>query len=211
VSLLQGGAWDHGEIRERIGRVLAREEFRRGGHGLGEWLDEKLGKAARWLGDLLGIPEPAFAKQVLEVLLVLLGIALLAALVSLIRRKLRARGLADRAEAPSPVEEHRAAGVVALRREARAASQRGDHLAALRSYFRALVLGLSERGHLEYRDAWTNRELLERGAPRRELLPLLSPLVPRLDAQSFGREPTGPEDVARLADLCDRLLGGRIS
>ena len=81
----------------------------------------------------------------------------------------------------------------------------------MRLYFRALVLGLSERGELRYRDAWTNRELLELGAPRRDVLPLLLPLVPRLDAQSFGREPTTAEDVDRLASLCDRLLGGGLA
>ena len=71
----------------------------------------------------------------------------------------------------------------------------------------ALVLGLSERGELEYRDAWTNRELLERGSPRRDVAPILAGLVPRLDAQSFGHEPAGPADVENLSSLCDRLLG----
>ncbi|HZO10199.1 MAG TPA: DUF4129 domain-containing protein, partial [Myxococcota bacterium] len=87
------------------------------------------------------------------------------------------------------------------------AAARGDRVAALRLLFRALVLGLSQRGELEYRDAWTNRELLERGAPPRDVAPVLAALVPRLDAQSFGHEPAVAEDVERLAALCDRFLG----
>jgi len=122
------------------------------------------------------------------------------------------RWIRERADAPprpagDAIEVRRAASVAALRREARAAAARGDRLGALRLLFRALVLGLSERGELEYRDAWTNRELLERGSPRRDVAPLLAGLVPRLDAQSFGREPAEPADVEHLASLCDRLLG----
>jgi hypothetical protein len=94
---------------------------------------------------------------------------------------------------------------------AREAADRGDHVAALRLLFRTLVVGLSERGELAYRDSWPNRELLERGAPKRDVLPILAPLVPRLDAQSFGREPAGPDDVARLTAVCDRLRAGGVA
>jgi hypothetical protein len=39
------------------------------------------------------------------------------------------------------------------------------------------------------------------------LLALSAALVPSLDRKSFGGEPAGPEDVARLAALCERWLG----
>jgi hypothetical protein len=196
------------QIRERIDRVLAREEFRQDGNALAQWVDERLRKIARWFGDLLGLSDPGSARLALQVLLVLVGIALVWAIARLVASRRRPRRTAAGGEDAPSSETQRGAAVAALRREARRAAESGQQVTALRLYFRALVLGLSERGELHYRDAWTNRELLERGAPRREVLPLIAPLVPRLDAQSFGKEPVAPTDVARMKDLCDRLLGG---
>lgn len=95
----------------------------------------------------------------------------------------------------------------ALLEEARAARDAGDLVRALRLAFFALVVGLGRRGDLEYRDAWTNRELLERGAPSSEVRARLAPLVDELDAKGFGRQPTRREDVERLVALCERWLG----
>jgi hypothetical protein len=109
---------------------------------------------------------------------------------------------------PAPVAvESRAHRVARLRAEARAADARGEHVLALRLEFTALVCGLGERGDLEYRDAFTNRELLERGRPGREAEALLRPLVPELDAKSFGGEPASHADFLALSALCDRLVG----
>jgi hypothetical protein len=77
----------------------------------------------------------------------------------------------------------------------------------MRLEFTALVVGLGQRGDLEYREAFTNRELLERGRPGAEAERMLRPLVPELDRKSFGGEPAAPGDVARIAALCDRWLG----
>jgi len=206
MSALQSPALDREAARERIERILAGDEFRRDGSALGKWLDETLKEILQWLGDLLGIADQGSARVALLVFLGILALALVWILARMMSRRQRPpAGPATDARSPAAA---RAADVAELRRHARAAAHAGDHVAALRLYFRAIVIGLSERGDLRYRDAWTNRELLERGAPRREVVPLLAPLVPRLDAQSFGREPAGPEDVARLAGLCDRLLGG---
>ena len=71
----------------------------------------------------------------------------------------------------------------------------------------ALVVGLGRRGNLEYRDAWTNRELLARGRPSTEVATLLSPLVDELDRKMFGRDETTAADVERLETLCSRWLG----
>jgi hypothetical protein len=205
LSLLQGS--DPAVVRERVRRILARDEFDRGENKIARWLGERMETATEWIRDLLGLS----AGSARVALVILLSVAVLLALWALgrflARRRAGAAGLGSETGA-SPASA-RAASVAALLREARAASSAGDRIAALRLYFRALVLGLSERGELRYRDAWTNRELLERGAPRRDVLPLLAPLVPRLDAQSFGREPASPEDVAHLAALCDRLFGRR--
>ncbi|HEV8113054.1 MAG TPA: hypothetical protein VGR31_09785 [Planctomycetota bacterium] len=203
---LQSNGLDRGEVRAHVDRILQGDEFQHSGT-LFRWIDEKLSRAVEWFGDLIGVPDPRAAQRALVVFLVVLACALLWALYRTLRDARRAP--AGDGTAAFSEEAVRAAGVAALRRAARAAAAAHDHIGALRLYFRALVLGLSERGELRYRDAWTNRELLERGAPRAEVLPLLAPLVPHLDAQSFGHEPAGADDVARLADLCDRLLGGQ--
>ena len=193
---------DRARIRETIDRILADKEFRPAKGGLGAWLARKFEKLADWISDLFGLHGSGSARAMLVTFLILAAVLLGWAVARAIaRRRPAARGLA-----PAPAVDRRAATVAALRAAAREAAARGDHLAALRLAFHALVVGLSERGDLAYRDAWTNHELLERGAPRRELLPLLAALVPRLDAQSFGREPATAEDFARIDALCDRLL-----
>lgn len=207
MSALQHPVSTREDVRSNLEEVFARDEF---GHK-SSWIAEQWGKFLDTLGDwfreLFGIADPATSEFIVRALLWLVAALILVAIAVRIVRWARGREAAPAAQARGPREDLRAAGVAALRREARAASARGDLLAALRLLFRALVLGLSEKGELEYRDAWTNRELFERGAPRHDVAPALAALVPRLDAQSFGHEPAGPEDVERLDALCDRLLG----
>ena len=207
MSALQEQVASADEVRAKLAAVLAREEFAPKSSWLAETWKKTLDRLGDWLGEIFGIVDPATRRSVVIALLALLGAAILAAIVVRLARFLRARPASP--AGGGSVEDLRAAGVAALRRDARAAAARGDRLAALRLYFRALVVGLSERGQLEYKDAWTNRELLARGAPRREVAPVLASLVPRLDAQSFGREPALPEDVELLSSLCERLLDGR--
>ena len=94
-----------------------------------------------------------------------------------------------------------------LRARAAEAQRASEYLLALRLYFLALVVGLSERGDLGYSDAWTNHELLERGEPQDEVRALLSPLVEELDRKAFGRAPVGAADVERLARIVEQMLG----
>ena len=96
--------------------------------------------------------------------------------------------------------------VAELRREARAAEGAGDWIRALRLYFFATVVGLGERGDLDYRDAWTNRELFERGQPSPETRERLGPLVSELDRHSFGGRPTDAARVRVFSETCDHLL-----
>jgi len=207
VSALQHTVSTPEEVRSRLETIFARDEFGERRSWLAEQWAKLLDTLVGWIQDLFGFSDPRATEQIVKALLWSLGALILAFIVFRILLWARDRDRTPAASAARPGEDRRAAGVAALRREARAASERGDLVGALRLLFRALVLGLSERGELEYRDAWTNRELLERGAPRRDVAPILAGLVPRLDAQSFGREPAGPEDVERLSSLCDRLLG----
>ncbi len=193
------------EVRTSIDTVLALPEFRpRTNH-----LDQFLDRVVDWLGDLLPdwmVPSAGtFAWLLQASVWILLGAVLALAAVLVWRRAAR-RGPAG-AAARDPAARRRER-VADLRARAREAAARGDHLLALRLEFTALVVGLGEQGDLEYRDGYTNRELLERGRPGPAALGVLQPLVPVLDRKSFGGEPAGPEDVARIASLCDRLLGG---
>ena len=77
----------------------------------------------------------------------------------------------------------------------------------LRFLVLALVLGLGSRGDLEFRDAWTYRELLARGRPSPEANGVLGPLVEELEAKEFGHASIALDDLDRLEGLCRRYLG----
>jgi type VI protein secretion system component VasK len=117
----------------------------------------------------------------------------------------RARELA----AVRQAEEEResvAARVSRLLAEARSAESAGDHRLALRLYFWALVVGLSGKGRIEYRDAWTGREMLERTHLASQLAEQLRPLVREVDSFSFGGGAVAAEDSARMAAACREWL-----
>jgi len=96
-----------------------------------------------------------------------------------------------------------------LARDAAIARDAGDLRLASRLYAFALVVGLGARGDLEYDDAWTNRELVERGEPTPELRAWLAPLVGELDRLLFGAGTPADADVERLARLVHEHVGGR--
>ncbi len=197
---------DEAQVRERVAEILMRPEFRPRSRGVTDWLGDRVVEFFDWLGDLLrvdsmpNLPIPIEVLYGIAIAIVLLGIVLA------VRRFWPAR---RRSSAPEPsASERRAARAAELYAEARRAAEQGDLSNAARLYFWALVVGLSERGAIEYRDSWTCREALERGAPHDEIRALLAPLVPRLDAVSFGRAPVFARDVDELAALCDRWLLG---
>jgi hypothetical protein len=187
--------------------VLAGPEFAQRGPGFFE-------RALAWIADLLegilpdglGLERDALLTALHVVVWVVVALVALAVLrfVWLALRRRERPGAAG--AAPDPEAERRER-VARLRRAARAAEARGELVLAMRLEFTALVVGLGQRGDLEYREAFTNRELLERGRPGAEAERMLRPLVPELDRKSFGGEPAAPGDVARIAALCDRWLG----
>jgi hypothetical protein len=193
------------EVRAKIGEVLARPEFQSQGNPLTRWLSEVGARIARAISEFFGISASAGGQVLAGIVYVGLGVALVLVVRAIVRAYARRRAQPDD-EHGDPIAA-RAERVRDLRRRARDAERAGDLVLALRLYFTALVVGLGEKGDLEYRDAWTNRELYERGAPRPGVKRLLGPLVPALDARSFGREPAVPDDVAELARLCDEHLG----
>jgi hypothetical protein len=162
---------------------------------------------ASWFAERLHFSISGGAARIL--LWALVGVGVLA-LVALLRRFLAAgRALRSGEQAADADAAHDlAARVEALRREARAARERGELALALRRYLHALVLGMGGRGALEFREAWTNRELLARGRPSAEALAALGPVVGELEAKEYGGRDATAEDVDRLEALCERFLAG---
>ncbi len=203
---LQGRApADAEQVAQALERVMGRTGF---APGQRSWLARMFERFFDWLGDLLDIKAAAVSGTFATLLYVLLGL-LIAWLVWLVARSiLDARAARARARAAlPPPPETLAARLARLLAEARAADLAGDHLRALRLYFWALVVGLSQKGELAYRDAWTAREMLERGRAGAEVHARLAPLVREIDGKSFGMEPCGAEDSARVAAVCRELLG----
>ncbi len=187
------------EVRARIEDIIERSSY--------ETTPSMLDKLLEWILDHLGFAEGAATaiEWVLGVLAIALVVLLLWLVVRLIRN-VRRQTQDDRSgtERVGPSARERA---TLLRREARAARRDGDLRLALRLMLFALVVGLGARGNLRYRDAWTNRELLERGRPSKATHELLFPLVREFEAKDFGREPTSEEDLDRLDELCATHLG----
>ncbi len=188
-------------IEAELERILARPEF-----------DNEAGPVAKfleWLGELLPDMGEGFFSGIADVMQWVLVVAVAVFLAYLVVGAVRAAR--DRAAAGTGRAGERGSAAVlervaALRRAADEARVAGDLVRALRLNFWALVVGLGRRGDLEYRDTWTNRELLERGAPREDVRALLGPLVDELDAKGFGHAPTSAADVDRIEALCDRWL-----
>lgn len=113
------------------------------------------------------------------------------------------RRQAEREELELPVLER----VALLRMEAQDARRAGQWKLALQKQFFALVLGLGERGDLEFRDAWTNRELLALGSPAPGVQRVLGPLLEELEPKEFGRVEVQAEDLDRLEALASEYFG----
>jgi hypothetical protein len=196
---------DAQEVARALERVMGRAGFVPPEKS---WLARTLERLGHWLGELFDFDAAPVSGAFATLLYVLLGLSI-AWLVWLVVRSIagawRARAEARAALPPPP--ESLAERLARLLAEARAADAAGDHLRALRLYFWALVVGLSQRGELAYRDAWTAREMLERGRAGAEVRARLAPLVREIDKKSFGGEPCDAADSARVAQVCRELLG----
>jgi hypothetical protein len=184
------------EVRAAVDEVYARPEF----SDDSSWFSELL----EWLQGLFGEGSGEAAVDLGWVVLWLL-VVILAGLAGWAFVRLGGRlpdGPARRGSATSRVSRR----VSELLGRARKAREQGDLVLALRLTFFALVVGLGRRGDLEYRDAWTNRELLARGHPSADVSARLGPLVDELDLKMFGEEETTEGDLERLDELCRRWL-----
>jgi hypothetical protein len=193
--------------RAKIDEILARPEFGGQRSALGKWLGDFIEKILRAIGDVFGIDPRGVGDFLIVTLYAVLGAALVGIVWKIVRARMAARGaLGAQAESVDP-ETARRQRVAELRRNARSARAAGDLVLSLRLYFTALVVGLGEKGDLAYRDAWTNRELLERGEPTVQVERKLAPLVRDLDLKSFGGMPVVEADVDAMSEVVVELLG----
>ncbi len=204
-----GGALQEQQVHSALERVFARPEFADEQPSallelltsFVEWLDELFGGGP----DLSADEAASAAEYMLWAGGIVAVIALIWALITVGRPAwLARRAKHGQSQAEAEVERR----VEALRRAAHEAEQLHDWTRALRLHFFATVVGLGDDGQLDYRDAWTNRELLERGEPSEFARQSLTPLVEELDEHSFGLRPTVQDDVRRFSQVCEGLLGG---
>lgn len=194
------------EVREALRRAL---EEPPPGLEQKSWGRQLFEQFLEWLDGMgwdLGIdPNGETLSIVMYVLLFSLLLVLVWYAVRLTRQILRVRAMqaSGAAEEPSETVEARCARLLA---QADAAQAAGDHRLALRLYFWALVVGLSRTGKLEYRDAWTGREMLQRSGMLGELRNQLAPLVREVDALSFGGGRVEAADSARMRERCLQWL-----
>ena len=187
-----------GEVEAALEKILKSSEFQR----------EKslLEEVFEWFGERMSFEvSSGFARGLLWIVAVLLALLGIFLLVRFMPAGRRARRRSDEAHSGPSV----ASRLAQLRREAREARTAGDLRLALRKQFFALVLGLGTRGDLEFRAAWTNRELLRRGRPSPEIAALLEPLVVEFERKEFGNEPVDERDLDRLEALYVEHLGAR--
>ena len=192
------------EVASSLERVLARPEFQPEGE---DPLVRALEELLRW-----GLSDSvlnATSWTLLWIAGIGLGVLLGWLLVRArwLPRSVRASTLAA-ASPGAPSAQDAAARVAELQARARDARARGDLALALRLSLFALLVGLSRRGDLEFRDAWTHRELFERGRPSPAARAALGPWLGELDAKLFGRAGVVLADLERLDDLSARLLAG---
>lgn len=196
------------EVRVTLERVLERAEF---ASDEPDALERALERLLELLGGLDVDPSAAWV-------LVWASVVLLALLTAWLLVRAFSAGARSRAPlapahdarpAPADVE----ARLAELRARAAAARAEGDLTLALRLSFFALLVALSRRGDLELREAWTPREMLERGSPGAGVRAALEPCLQELDARLFGTQGVGADDLRRFDALFEGLLarggGGR--
>lgn len=197
------------EVRERIHAILARPEFGGGDSALSRAIRRFVERVMKALSEIFGFSLDGSRDLLAVVVYALLISAVVIVAWLVIRSRLRARGrtrAGTPAEAQADSAARRRERVSDLRARADLARAAGERLLALRLYFTALVVGLGETGDLEYREAWTNRELFERGRPKAAVHAALAPIAADLDRKSFGGVPATEEDVASMSRLVEQML-----
>ena len=203
MTLQATSGHEPGEVERVVERVYARPEFTKDERTL---MDDIL----EWISEQFDVDvDPSAAGGLLDggmrVVLFLIGIALAWLLLRFARDFLRQRSkLRSDAQAEKLAVHNRVRELYRGALQARAA---GDFRLAVRLGLFALVTGLGMKGSLEYRDAWTYREILKRGLPDASVSGLLAELIEELEAKEFGEMPVTEADLDRLEALCSEHMG----
>lgn len=194
-------AHDAAEVAAALERVFERPELRPDESG---WFDRAFARLLEVLGGLDPDPEAAWTLLWIAVgAVVLLGTWIASRFLAGAARRRQVESVASPAlRAPVDLE----ARLAEWRARAAAARTAGDLTLALRLEFFALLLALSRRGDLELRDAWTPREMLERGRPSATARAALEPWLSELDARLFGTRGVSPDALRRFDELRETLL-----
>lgn len=186
------------DVRAAADRVFARPEFRPSEPGPVNWLLRQLGDFFRWLGTLYD-GSPLLFWTLLVGCLVLLVLMLV--LIGFQLRTVFAGG-GRRAEADR-AERVRRSAEYAAEADRRAAA--GDFTEAVRYLFLSLVYRFDERGRVNFRTAYTNREYLGLLADRATVQGPLRLLVDTLDDHWYGQRPCDRPQYDRCRAVYDRL------
>jgi Domain of unknown function (DUF4129) len=190
---------DPDQVREVVGEVLARPEFRPPHRSLTEraldWVLELIGRLLAALG---GSGAGGIVGLIL-LALVLVGVGVLAARFS--------RGLTPSPEVAAAVPAGRRRSAAEWRAEAEAHERTGAWREAVRSRYRALVAELASRGLVEEvpgRTAGEYRREVGRALP--EAAADFAGATELFEVAWYGRSRTGAGDAAHLRDLSDHVL-----
>lgn len=181
--------------------MLSRPEYQPAEPGL---VQRVLGEVDRWIGSLLQQALGGDVSQGLAlaglVALVLVGVAVLAALVRSTRRT-----AAGRAAAADPAEVGRWAAD--WRAEAERAEQAGRWPAALRCWYRLTVAGLAAAGLADERPGATAGEDLAAVRARApQAAAAFTELTDAFEQAWYGQEPVGPAEVAAVQAAAEQAL-----
>jgi Domain of unknown function (DUF4129) len=184
-------------VRASLERVLAREGI--------PALPREPSWIERWLSELMtSLGGAAEGLDLARLLLIVLGVMAVALVVGLVLPRVRSRASSSSAD-QDPTAQQRRARARELRLQARQAEEGGDLALALRLGLFALVVALSEEGTLDFRPAWTDRELLARGAPPLRVRERLEALLDAFEPKTFGGVSTEPGDLRALEALAGEL------
>jgi hypothetical protein len=178
--------------------VLARPEFRRGGEGLGEWLEALL---ARVGGPLAGLP-PELGQLVTAVAVLLAGL-LVWRLMTEGRTAAAAAGAVDAAEAACEATEP-AAAIRAAGLEAMSAGRFAEAVVLL---FRATIARLGERGLVLRDPSRTNREHVRDLAGRPREAEAVRSALPCFERVRYGRRSVERAEAERVAAAAAAVFG----
>jgi hypothetical protein len=199
------------QVRDHVGEILGRREFREFAERDTGWLGELFERFAQWLKSLgledeekpeerepAGFTLPPISPWVLIAILALaLGVI---ALYAGSRTREGPRAAAANASGAELLAE----GPLTLIDDAAAHAARGDMRAALRALYLATLASLDRGRLIEFEPSKTNWQYI-RAMPRGEARKLFADFTLIFDRKWYGHEPANAEDYAACRRLAEQI------